>query len=848
MSEDKDKVDEARGEEEQLGAVGGAVGGDMSGAVEGAVGGEGSSRSSSVDYGCLTGVTDNEVLVIDALSLRSMLPRGQSFGSSKWILGEGHIADDPEDAMYYLIDSDLQYVRPISESIQAVLSEENQKSLRKKFLRNGSLVFSESTTSSRSVSLIGLDNMVSAEEDARQVQELQAIWDDVMGLGPLPDEIIAGARAETEADEGAVGGVIDGAEVEVGEGVGKDKTMCEQEVEKDPWLQEECPICLQVFQGNFAILSCQHRFCQDCVDRQLVIKRTRLRRSQLHSAGEYAVPIRCALCRHLCTTSEIEYVVDYEELFGSARDDFEAERRERLEQLAEDDDQPRRIIITDYSDLQGYYDEAFMANDQAILDVLENGTVVRVGDDVVFYASTGEIITPSDAEAARAAEIAAMNIPRLPLPNVLMIPRSRLSRGNQATGATAVSETIVSPSELTPNVGQARLRVGRSVSNSQRGRGRGARQPGRAGRASTGRGPRNMAGQSPTGASRGERNQSASRRASTTGRSAGAASSSRGRGQRGRSAARSSSQGRGRGRANGRGRVYRNREDNEEIERQRQRINEEFLDLAPLLIDGMRGTDRAFAERFLRPLTRGGRSNTIHEMGPRGFYDPQFEGVGLDSTLRFYASSFSLATMRAGNTLVYGQPPIWKPAGIEGGMISSEFDTRHRAAYQLIKEFVNEATRNMSTRWRRDAGPPALMPRLSTTRESFWDCLLRGTSYRKSRSMLKILDDLMRHFAVSLVLQEMGVRIPISPRGTIRGDFPTWEPGWAQGDDSNATFFQDRLKERLHEVRELAWRILQRMCACDRIFHPGLFDLAGPYDPIEESGAGDDLRYLDEED
>ena len=114
--------------------------------------------------------------------------------------------------------------------------------------------------------------------------------------------------------------------------------------------------------------------------------------------------------------------------------------------------------------------------------------------------------------------------------------------------------------------------------------------------------------------------------------------------------------------------------------------------------------------------------------------------------------------------------------------------------------------------------------------------------------MLKILDDLMRHFAVSLVLQEMGVRIPISPRGTIRGDFPTWEPGWAQGDDSNATFFQDRLKERLHEVRELAWRILQRMCACDRIFHPGLFDLAGPYDPIEESGAGDDLRYLDEED
>ena len=284
-----------------------------------------------------------------------------------------------------------------------------------------------------------------------------------------------------------------------------------------------------------------------------------------------------------------------------------------------------------------------------------------------------------------------------------------------------------------------------------------------------------------------------------------------------------------------------------EREEERQRLNDEFNEMAPLILDGMTGPDRVFAERYLRPLLDSGRSNQNREVGPRGSYDAQFEGVGLDSTLRFYASSFSLATMRAGNALVFGRPPMWKPTSM-GPMTSSEFDTRHRAAYQLIKEFANEARRSMSTRWRRDSEPPALMPRTSTTRESFWDRLLRGLEFRRSRSMLRILDDLMKHYAVSLVLQEMGVNIQESPRGTIRGDFPSWVPGWAQGDDANAIFFQDRLKERLREVRELAWRILQRMCACDSIFHPNLFARASPIDPEEEPLADDDLRYLDEED
>ena len=547
MSKDK-KGEEGRvgGEEEQE---------ERSEEQLGAVGGVRDSEASSEDYQCLTDVDRKDVMVVDALTLRRMLPKGESFGSSRWILGTGGLANDPDDQTYYLINSDLQYVRPISEFDQAVLAEDHQRSLRKRFLRSGSLVFSESATSSRSVSLIGLDNMVSAEESARQVEELQEIWNDVMGVGPLPEEIITEyreARREAEerevegavggAAEGAIGGEVEGAAAEAsGEKVASE-TQCEHGENLD-----ECPICLQNFGGNFAILKCQHRFCQDCVDRQLVVKRTRFRRRQLNRVGEYAVPIKCAMCRALCTTDEIEYVVNYEELTGQDRDDFEAERRSRQERLEASDPQPRRLIITNHSDLQGYYDEAFEANDQAILDVLDNGTVVSVNDtEVIFYASTGEVVVPTAREAAREAEVAAMNIPAVPLPNVLTIPRTRLARGNLAPGAAASSDTAGSQS----------VRGSRSASNGRRGRS--ARQAGRPCRAATCSGASNTARRAVTGANQQRRavtganqqrrNQSASRRRGASNQQQRQAASSRGRNQQGRSATRSQSRGQARGR------------------------------------------------------------------------------------------------------------------------------------------------------------------------------------------------------------------------------------------------------------------------------------------------------------
>ena len=97
-----------------------------------------------------------------------------------------------------------------------------------------------------------------------------------------------------------------------------------------------------------------------------------------------AVPIRCTFYHALCTTDEIRYIINHEEVSTEEESNHGTERQARQQQCENEENQSRRVIITSYSDLQYYYDEAFRANNQEIMDVLENGTVVNVNGEVVF--------------------------------------------------------------------------------------------------------------------------------------------------------------------------------------------------------------------------------------------------------------------------------------------------------------------------------------------------------------------------------------------------------------------------------------------------------------------------------
>ena len=237
-----------------------------------------------------------------------------------------------------------------------------------------------------------------------------------------------------------------------------------------------------------------------------------------------------------------------------------------------------------------------------------------------------------------------------------------------------------------------------------------------------------------------------------------------------------------------------------------------------------------------------------HATRPNGQFDSLFEGVGLEAVIHFYAATFSLTSMREGARLFYGTEPTWRPANLRG-LEASEYDTRHKAAYQLLIQYAKTAKRQATTYRRSGMSTPPLMSPSNSTTRSYWDRLMMSESYRRERTMLRVIDDQMRHLAVSVVLQEMGVSIPLSPRGTVRGPFPDWTPGWVQHDDANAHFFQDRLSDRLREVRDLSWRIIQRMNSIELIFHPDPRSQGNPFDPDEESReVQDELNYLDETD
>ena len=108
--------------------------------------------------------------------------------------------------------------------------------------------------------------------------------------------------------------------------------------------------------------------------------------------------------------------------------------------------------------------------------------------------------------------------------------------------------------------------------------------------------------------------------------------------------------------------------------------------------------------------------------------------------------------------------------------------------------------------------------------------------------MVGTLDICVRHMSVSLTFEEMRYGLTQrAERGSLRGEPLDFTPWWAMGrETAEAQFYRMNYRLRLPQMRDLSWRIIQRMSQARDVARGGVCDF------VRYHGRGRDSN--DEED